>query len=84
MTLYELVNATVVQSECVEIKVFDKERNEIKTECFYNVDELSTEDIDEYEDMEIIYIYSEGYVRYYPNSTKNCACLVIEVEKEED
>ena len=83
MKLYDLMNATTIQGEFVEIKVFDEERNEIKSECFTCVDDLSNERVDEYEDMEIIYIYSEAFVRYYPHTTKNCSSLVIEVESED-
>ena len=84
MTLYDLVNATTVCGSFIEIRVFDEAGNQLKSEWFEHVDDLSGEDIDEYEDLRINYIFSEGFVRYYPNSTKNCAMTVIELLKEDD
>lgn len=81
MTLDDLLNSITIQGTFVEIKVFE-DGEEKETEWFDYVDDLQSEDIDKYRDMKVNYIYSYGFTRYYPNSTKECACLVIEVEKE--
>jgi len=79
MTLYDLINATTVQGNAVELKVF-KDGEETSSASFTYVDDLSSEDIEQYEDMRVLYIYAYTYTKYYPNSTKECACLVIELE----
>lgn len=84
MTLYDLINATTICGSFVEIRVFDENDNQLEAEWFESVDDLSCEDIDKYEDMKIRYIFSESFVRYYPNSTKNCSMLVIELSKESE
>ena len=83
MTLYDLVNATTIQGEFIEIRVYEEDgTDEVKSQDYQYVDDLAYEDIDEYEDMEIRFIYSSAFVRYYPHGTRNCSELIIELEKE--
>lgn len=83
MTLFDLVNGTTVQGAFIELKVFDDKREEKKTVSFEDVDDLMCEDIREYENMEVLFIYSYAYNRYLANGTAvPLSVMVIEVEED--
>ena len=83
MILYDLVNRMTIQGAFVEIKVYNAAGEETESECFEDVDDLSVFDIEKYWDMEVKYIYTESITRYYPNCSKPCANLVIEVAEDD-
>lgn len=40
--------------------------------------------LEDMENLEVNYIYTETFTKRYPNSAKTCACMVIELEESED
>ena len=75
MTLYNLVNSMTIQGN-IEIAKFDPSGNELDRELFPDVDDLSTIYLEDYEDLEVTFMFT--------NSTSTGrAWLTIEVQTEE-
>lgn len=74
MTLYDMMNAMSIQGN-VEIRIVDANGLAKETHFFRDVDELSSTcyDVDEFEDMEVLYIYPTKSLDSEP-------WLVIELE----
>lgn len=86
MTLYDLMSNMTLQGN-IEIRVMNEDGEAVKTEYFESVDDLECCEISRLEDMEnleVNYIYTETFTKRYPNSAKTCACMVIELEETED
>lgn len=75
MTLYDLVNSMTIQGN-IEVAVFDTDGNEKDRHFIRNSDDLCYDDIDEFEDLKVTFMF--------PNkSCDGTVWLTIEVQEEE-
>ena len=80
MKLYDLVNNVTVQSN-IELRVFNEDGEQKDTFFFNYCEDLSSQDIEEYEDYEVTYIYAETFVEKHWTHDKTRPLLVVEVQE---
>lgn len=68
----------------IEVRFLNYDNEVVDSDYFEGVEWLSTQmgKLPDWEDYEVIHIYSELFVRKYPNSQVSIPYLVIEIKPE--